>query len=219
VLAKGKIGAVVALRQVRRMIYEEKLEHVMIVGVDSLISTPVLSVFEEKGRLLTSRNSNGFIPGEAAAAVLISTPKTKSEPELICRGLGFGMESATIDSDLPLRADGLVQALRESMAEAACTMGDLDFCITDASGEQYYFKEASLALLRTLRDRKDEFDMWHPADCIGEVGAAIGPVIFAVAMYAMQKGYAPGHHILCHFSNDDGRRAAVILSYQQVEHL
>ena len=92
-------------------------------------------------------------------------------------------------------------------------MHDLDFRITDNSGEQYYFKESALALSRNLRQRKTAFDIWHPADCIGEVGAAIGPCVLGIALAAARKGYAPGPGVLCHFANDDGERAALMLRY------
>ena len=84
---------------------------------------------------------------------------------------------------------------------------DLDYRLTDNSGEQYYFKEAALALTRTLRQRKEAFDIWHPADCIGETGAAIGAVALAVALAAGIKAYAPGRACSSHAGNDDGRSA------------
>lgn len=209
----GRVGGMVAMLQARKMIYEQDVDKVIIAGVDSLLSAPALSAYEERERLLTSRNSNGFIPGEAAAAVLVSKPKAVPEPQLLCMGLGFGLEKATIDSELHLRADGMVQAFRGALDEAGCTLGDLDFRITDVSGEQYWFKEATLALSRTLRKHKEGFDIWHPADCIGEAGAAIGPVIFNIAITATNKAYAPGNNIICHFSNDDGKRAAAVLAF------
>jgi 3-oxoacyl-[acyl-carrier-protein] synthase-1 len=92
-------------------------------------------------------------------------------------------------------------------------MHELDFRIADLSGEQYYFKEAALALSRTLRARKDTFDIWHPAECIGETGAVAGLVAFAVASAACRKGYAPGPNILCHAANDAGQRVAVIVRF------
>ena len=63
------------------------------------------------------------------------------------------------------------------------------------------------------KERKEEFDIWLPVDCIGEVGAAIVPVILGMALAAAKKGYAPGNGVLCHFGNDDGQRAAMFLSY------
>ena len=83
--------------------------------------------------------------------------------------------------------------------------------MTDLSGEQYGFKEASLALSRTLRKRKERFDLWHPADCVGEVGAAIVPCMLGVLLAASAKRYAPGPAVLCHAGNETGERVAMVM--------
>ncbi len=214
VIARGRVGAAVALLNARKLIHEGGHRHVLICGVDSLLSAATLKAFEARERLLTSRNSNGFIPGEGAAAVLVSAPLANGKPQLMCVGLGFGKEAATIESDdIPLRAEGLTKALRAALTEADCGLESMDYRVTDLSGEQFYFKEAALALSRTLRVRKEFFHLWHPADCIGECGAAIGPAILAVALAASRKGYGDGPNICCHLGNDAGERAAALLSY------
>ena len=91
-------------------------------------------------------------------------------------------------------------------------MNDMDFRITDANGEQYKFKEGDLAVTRMLREHKGAFDIWHPADCIGEIGAAMVPSILNVAEAAAKKGYSRGDKVLCHCGNDDGERASLILN-------
>lgn len=218
IIEQGRIGVAVALNHARKLIYEEGLPQVIIAGVDSLLVGPSLRSFEEGERLMTTVNSNGFIPGEAASAVLVQAPGKSSEPQLFCLGIGYGTEKSTVDAeDIPLRADGLVQAIRSALAEAHCDLGALDFRIADVSGEQYGFKEAALALTRILRQRKEEFDIWHPADCIGEVGAAIGPVMLAVFLAALRKNYSPGKSVIAHLGNDSGKRAAMVLTYQPVD--
>lgn len=209
IIAKGRTSIGTALLEARRLIFEQELGLVLIVATDSLLEWPTLGAYERAQRVLTSNNSNGFIPGEAAAAILVGRPSGR--PELLCAGLGFGTESAPYDSGLPLRADGLVAAIRGALAEADCALHDIDLRITDLSGEQYYFKEAALALTRILRQRKEEFDIWHAAECTGEVGAAAGAIALAVAEAACRKDYAPGPAILLHASNDDGERMAAVL--------
>jgi 3-oxoacyl-[acyl-carrier-protein] synthase-1 len=215
VVARGHVSAAVALLQARRLIYEERMPRVIIAGVDSLLVGQTIRAYEERDRVLTSQNSDGFIPGEAAAAILIQAPRPKDAPQLLCRGLGFGIERATEDSGEPLRADGLVSAIKDALTDAECDTGDLDFRMTDISGSQYQFKEAALALSRTLRKRKEEFDIWHPADCIGETGAAVGCIMTVVIDLACRKGYSKGHQILCHMDNDDGKRAAMVLGFAE----
>jgi 3-oxoacyl-[acyl-carrier-protein] synthase-1 len=168
-------------------------------------------VLDQRERLLTTINSNGVIPGEAAGAILVTRPS--DDARLTCRGIGFGREHAPIDAEQPFKGDGLVDALRAALADAGCSMHDLDFRITDIAGEQYYFKEAALALTRVLRARKDAFDLWHAAECIGEVGAAAGLVAIVVAEAACRKAYAPGPGLMFHAGNDAGERTAAVFSY------
>lgn len=208
----GRIGAAVALERARTMIHHEGLAHVLVAATDSLLSWPTLSHYERQRRLLTSTNSNGFVPGEGAGAILLAPRRTG--PGLACSGVGFGREPAPFDSEAPLRADGLVQAVRSALADAGCDMHDIDFRITDISGEHYYFKEASLALSRTLHRPKPEFDLWQPAECLGELGAVAGLSMLVLADAACRKGFSKGDAILVHMSNDDGQRAALTLHYR-----
>ncbi|MCO2146423.1 hypothetical protein FA396_25960 [Pseudomonas aeruginosa] len=206
-IARGRVGGAVALLNARKLI-QGGCRQVLVAGVDSFVSGPTLAAYEARERLLTSQNSNGFIPGEGAAAVLVAAPLHEEAPQLLCIGLGFGVEKATVESeDLPLRADGLSQAVRAALAEAGCGLEQMDYRLTDISGEQYYFKEASLTLSRNLRVLKPKFDLWHPADC---------PALLAVALAASRKGYGDGPNVFCHLGNDAGERAAALLSYRRV---
>ncbi|MFZ1416325.1 MAG: hypothetical protein WAS73_17360 [Defluviicoccus sp.] len=210
----GRIGGALALRLARKLLYraEAPHRHVIVAGVDTFLVGATLTAYDERDRLLSERNSNGFIPGEAGAALLLTRPERVTGEALLCTGLGFARETATIEAEEPLRADGLTAAIKGALAEASTPIAAIDYRITDISGEQYGFKEASLALSRLLRVRKEEFDIWHPADCIGEVGAAALPCMLSVALAAMRKRYAPGPAVLAHLGNDDGKRAALVLA-------
>lgn len=214
VIAMGRVSLGVAMKRARELIHEHQLKHVMIAGADSLLVGATLAEYMEREYVLTSRNSDGFIPGEAGSAIVIEPVYRKAEPQLICYGLGFGTEAAHVDSEEPLRAEGLTTAIKQALGDAKIEMHDLDFRITDVSGKQYYFKEAALALGRVLRVRKEEFDIWHPADCVGEVGAAIGGVMFGVIRAACTKGYSKGHEVVFHVGNDDGRRVGLVTTWR-----
>jgi 3-oxoacyl-[acyl-carrier-protein] synthase I len=211
IVPHGRAAVALALARAHRLAAEQGQQQVLIAAVDSYIRWPTLVHYQAAERLLNPFNSNGFLPGEAAAAVLTG-PSTGGGLE--CLGVGQGFEAAHIDSGQPLRAEGLTQAIQQALQEAGCSLDALDFRITDLSGEQFYFKEAALALARTLRVRKEEFDIWHPADCVGEVGSAIGGVMLAVALAACRKAYAPGPGILLHAGTDGGQRVAAVLRYR-----
>lgn len=214
IIAEGRMAAARALAEAGRLVYERNFPHVLIAGIDTYLTDETVHSFEKRFRLLTAANSDGFIPGEAGAAVLAGRPAANGAGGIACLGLGFGHEAAGVESEQPLRADGLVQAINAALADAGLGMADMDFRLTDVSGEQYMFKEAALAVLRTLRQRKEAFEIWHPADCIGEVGAAALPCMLGIARAAAENGYAPGDTVLCHLGNDDGGRAALVLRRQ-----
>lgn len=222
VVPHGRVSIFDALSHARGLMASASIPGVLIVATDSLLSWPTLSWYERNRRLLTAANCNGFQPGEGAGAVLIGPcsppglssllgPATGSQ--LVCTGVGTGIEPAHIDSEQPLRSDGLAQAIKAALQDAGSPVDQLDFRITDISGEQYYFKEASLAVSRLLRTRKEEFDIWSPAESIGESGAVVGAAMIAVADAACRKRYAPGASILLHAANDDGSRGAAILRF------
>lgn len=216
IVAQGRVGVAVALLQARTMLTEQGASRVLVAATDSFLSWPTLSHYERESRLLTPANSNGFMPGEAAGALLLGMPAGQPG-QLLCTGLGFGREAAFIDSDEPLRAEGLAHAVKGALAEAGCEMHHMDFRIADIAGEHYYFKEAALVVSRTLRVRKEEFDLWHPAECTGEAGAASGVAIVCAARAVCEKAYAHGPNILAHMANDAGQRAAVCLRYRGAE--
>jgi 3-oxoacyl-[acyl-carrier-protein] synthase-1 len=209
IVAHGRVSVAIALAQARRRLYEGNFPQVLIAATDSLLTWPMLSAYEQHERLLTAANSNGFMPGEGSGALLVG--RAEGGSRLACVGIGFGLEHAHIGSGQPLRGDGLTRAIREALADGGCEMHDMDFRISDVSGEQYYFKEASLALSRTLRRRKAEFDIWHPAECIGESGAVIGISMIALADAACRKGFSKGPRMIVHMANDAGQRAALAI--------
>lgn len=205
----GRIGAALALREASRLIHEQGHERVLVAGVDSYLVAESLSALDGQYRLLTPAGSNGFIPGEAGAALLVGPGAEASGLGLL--SLGLAREAATVMSEEPLRGDGLCQAFRQALAAAGLEMAQIGYRIGTMSGEQYWFKEFELATARLLRGRHEFMDLWHPADCIGEVGAASLPCCLAVAAMAAGKNYAAGDPVLVTASNDDSRRAAMVL--------
>lgn len=214
VVAQGRVGGAVGLLRAQKLIEERRHARVILCGVDTFLTAPTLSTYDERGRLLTPRNSNGFIPGEAAAAILLGSSDTAETCVVACRGLGFARETATIESDQPLRAEGMVQAMKSALAAAGIGLEQVDYRISDLSGEQYRFKEVTLATTRIRRDHRVGFGVWHPADCIGEVGAAALPSMLGVLHGGARKRYLPGPTFLAYLSNDDDKRAAIVLSAQ-----
>lgn len=211
IVALGRVGAAYALARSRSVIESGVARLALVVGVDSLLHEATLDAYDEAGRLLTRANSNGFLPGEGAGAILVGRIDAKGE--IRCTGLGFSREEAHVDSEVPLRGNGLTAAVHAALHDAACGLHDIDYRIADLSGEHYYFKEAALMVGRLARAPRAAHEIWHPAECIGETGAVIGVAVFAMAWTAARRGYAPGRRVLTHFSADNGDRAAAVFEH------
>lgn len=218
VLRAGRLGAARAIAHARSLLAQGH-RIVIVLGVDSLLTADAIAHYDKQGRLLSESAMDGFIPGEAAGAVALTlAAAAQGQDALLCLGSGFAEEEAPLGSGKPLRAVGLTQAIKAALADAGCTFADIDYRMTDINGEHYAFKEAALALLRTMRVQKEEMDLWHPADCIGDVGAALGPIVLGAAFFAGKKDYAPGPTVLCHFASEGPQRAAMIFRYQRDSH-
>jgi 3-oxoacyl-[acyl-carrier-protein] synthase-1 len=221
-LWRHRCGFTSALRMAQAYLYTQKHEYALIVTLDSLLNQASLGhygggLYGEKERLLGAKNPDGFIPGEAATAVLLSKPnRHRSEVDII--GVGEADEVATIGHEEEiLRGIGLSQAINQAAEDAGINVHDTDFRIGSMSGETYFFSEASYAQFRTLKQKIETHPLWHPATHVGEVGASIGGAIVVMAYYALLEEYAPGPTALCHISNDDERRGAFIMQHKKQE--
>lgn len=208
-----QVGAWVALAQARQWLDAGELGHVVVAGVDSYLSEPTLHALADARRLHTSAQSNGFFPGEAAAAVLVG--RATGDDELQVVGWGHGVEPATLGNQLPQRAQGLTEAVRLALADAGVGLNQVAYRLTDLSGEHHKFKEAAFVAGRLNGgERSQPLGLWHPIEYLGEVGAAILPCLLAQALHAGREGYAPGPLALCHVGSDAGARAALVLRHR-----
>ncbi len=212
IIAHGRPSGFVALDRARRLVAAGE-DRVIILGLDSYLTAQSVAHYLGQNRLLAPGNANGFIPGEAAAAVLC----TATSGPLRLTGLGLAREVAHIYNaagddglDLPLRGDGMTRAYQIAMTEAQVDLAHVEYRISDLIGEQYFFKQATLASLRLERGRTPFQDLWSPAENLGNIGAAVVPVMLAQLMTAEARGYAPGSPALMEGSGDDGACGAAV---------
>ncbi|MHC2300748.1 3-oxoacyl-ACP synthase [Rhizobium mongolense] len=215
IVSHGRPSGHLALEQARRILEAGEAPYVMIAGVDSYLTAEAIAYYLANARLLAPSNPNGFIPGEAAAALLCMRSQNSG---LRLFGLGLAREQAFIYNaeDRPLRGDGMTSAYRAALQETGIEMSRLGYRISDLIGEQYWFKQSALASLRLVRGAHGFQDIWSPAESIGNIGAAVVPLMIGMAFTAASKGYAAGDPVLVDASNDAGACGAAILAARSV---
>lgn len=218
-IPEGNVAGVVGIEKARALLASGEVSSCIVAGVDSFFQQEVAETYIEQRRVLTPGNSDGFIPGEAGSAILLKRAEYTEKDELLIEGIGFSEETGNILGEQPVKGDGLTQALRTAMNQAGVQFSDADYWLNDQNGEHYKFKEATLAQIRLERmreqPRRQRFEVWHPIEYIGEVGAAIVPCLFGFARDAHRMDYAPGPLALLHVGSDEGRRAALVLKWRR----
>lgn len=184
----------------------------LVAAVDSLINRDMLAALEATQRLKTSGNSDGVIPGEAAAALWLGRPHAPRPTLAHVLGVGLADEPSASQTDQPNKGLGLAEAMRQALAEAGLPLHEIDFRVAGLIGERLGFVEASTALARVQKVHKDRFELWAPAEQIGDVGAALPACLTVAATMGFAKGYAPGSRAIIMSLSDREKRAACILS-------
>lgn len=210
----GKHGVYQALQQAMLELNQGLHGGVILLVVDSLHDAKVLDKLDRQGRLKSARNLGGFIPGEAAVALLLrkseSNENTGEGIHVQFSTIGIGTESNTISADFPSSGVGLSEAIRAATQNDA-DAGPISWVACDLNGESYRAREWGLTRIRLGKIFAEQIELWHPADCIGDVGVASGGVLLAIAIRALQRGYAPSSRCLIWSSDDQGARAAVVV--------
>lgn len=208
----GTLGFFRALEEARLLLAGKKAGGCIVAASDSLLNGPALEWLEAQGRLKTELNPDGIIPGEAAAALWVQ-PAQDKPGELACiRGIGFGEEPSAQKEGEPNLAVGLADAMRKALADAGLELPQIDFRVGGMTGERLTFMEASTAFARIQRIHKDDFELWVPAEKLGDVGAALPACMAVVTAVAFSRGYAPGKSAILHVSSRAAGRAASVMT-------
>ena len=212
-IVRDHISVAIGLQKSKEILSQGHARYCIVAGVDSLIDQDLAERFLSQRRLLTPINSNGFVSGEAGSAVLVCESDIQVN-ELEILGIGISREDSLIESEAPLRGEGLIRALAQAFQEAGLALDDLHYRITDLNGEHYRFKEMAFAMMRCERKPKPKlFELWHPIEYVGDIGAAIGPILLGVALHASRMEYGVGPKILLTCANDDGERMAIVARF------
>lgn len=212
IIPAGRAGIGFALEFAQEWFASGEIEHLIIAGADSYLDNHTMNFYLGKDRLRTSTNSDGFIPGEAAAAILLSAQKTEHELQLSIRGLGLEKEQGSLEGATPNRAKALSHALRSAMKQAAIPESQYQFRFSDQNGESNFAREAAHALTRLGTDGLPKLITYTTADCVGEVGAATAPLMLAWASRLLTQRNIFATTGIVHLANDDGLRTAIAIS-------
>ncbi|WP_163997741.1 hypothetical protein [Pyxidicoccus caerfyrddinensis] len=209
----GHTGTFTALVEAVKLLQQGACRFCILVGVDSYLDPATLRWLDEAWRLKSARNVDGFIPGECATAFLVELKKqarTRNRPVLARIGrIGASTEPNTVEGAKLSTGQGLTQAIRSACGDSV--REEPFWTICNLNGESYRAHEWGLCLARLGEALTPQQALWHPSDCLGDVGAASGGLYAAMACRAFARRYAPTARALLWASSDGETRTACIL--------
>jgi len=208
VRSSGHTAVFELLAEASALLAAGEVDACLLVAVDSYLSEDRLRPLDEAYRVKSERNVDGFVPGEAAVALLLepldAARRRGADVVAVISGVALGSEPRGILSDRQSTGAGLTSALREVLAEAS----EPAWVLCDLNGESYRAFEWGLAVTRLPQQLGTVAGLTHPADCLGDVGAATGGVLLAVVAAAFRRGYAPARRVFLWTANEGSVRAA-----------
>jgi 3-oxoacyl-[acyl-carrier-protein] synthase-1 len=208
--ASGLIAIAHAINDLER----DEVDLCLVAGMDSLLDSQYLAELFERGVLKTEDTSSGLIPGEAAAVLVLEREENAAArgvaPIAKVASVAVGKEIDSLDEQAPPTGRALTQVLRAAVKQAG---GPDQFgaVYVDLTGERSRFLEWALVETRCMHVFPRGWRIYHPADCLGDVGAAFGIVATVLAARALQRGYAPSNGVLVCSSSQRGERSAACL--------
>jgi 3-oxoacyl-(acyl-carrier-protein) synthase len=220
IIGTGRTGVLEALRLAQFYLGSGQHDHVLIGGVDSCQHSAWLEFLDRTERLKSAsphRRADTFVPGEGAAFLLLTNNPacamhsnnrvmTLTEP-------GLSQEAGHIYSQAPYRGDGLDAAVKQALSHLP-EPHKIHYLFSGINGESYWAKELGVAVTRSSQ-RFDNMKHQHPADCFGDLGAATGGALIALAAYSAFKQNSPANSLIC-TSSDSAYRAAVCLIPERI---
>lgn len=210
---RGRAAGVMALRRAAERLAAGELPFMLVGGVDSLVDLFVLATLDQAGRIRNTDTSDGFSPSEGAAFLLLASAETAQAhglaPLALLRGAAHALEPGHLYAQEPYLGEGLAAAVAQLLAESP-PAEPINTVYCSFNGERYWAREFGVARTRQAAAFAPGQAMEHPAECFGDLGAACGPTLAALAAHGLQHGYR-GAPCLVYASSDRGERAAALL--------
>ena len=183
----------------------------LLLAADSWMDVVLLQPEAAAARLITDTNQEGFVPGEAAAALwLRRVPNTRASDgqHLVLHPPALA-QSAFAHRDITREPnpDALTQVFQDALSQAGWKPEHVGNKLSDCDGSAWRASAEIAATARVLKGQNP--DEWQPATVLGQVGAATGAVHWALAAQRLRHDKT-GPNSLLSWALDAGEPAAAV---------
>lgn len=205
-----------ALARVGGLLQADNLDRVLLVAVDSFLDQKSLQHAIEWDAIRMPNGRDGYLPGEAAAALLFSKSTQNAMAAVRAAAvnadpLSCGDEQNERNTAMARKWEkAIVSVLDEVFGEEFVFAGDL---YLDANGERW--RDQVFGELVTLTGGRIDWDQTSvvvPGESVGEIGAAFGGLNLAMAAWCFAQNASQAELALVLSLDDDGTVAVALVS-------
>lgn len=209
----GKASFFQAVNEAVSEIKKGNEQNIIVGAVDSFMDLMLLDSLDLEDRIMGDGVMDGFIPGEGAGFLLIGEqPETNSHfvEMAAIDAVATGFEAGHRYSDEIYRGDGLASTFQTLFSDMEDSV-KINTVFAGFNGENHNAKEWGVAYLRNSDRFLEEYTIEHPADCFGDIGAALGSVMTAISAIMIKEKQVEGPNLIwC--SSDYGTIGALVVS-------
>lgn len=210
IISMGRAGGLDAINLAIRFLDASSVDYILVGGVDTFYDKPVIDYYLKDDRLLVVNSMDGFVPGEAAAFLLLSKTNHQGKIHALPYIFEPGIESEPghMYSDQPYTGSGLAAAVTRTIKQSE--VSKINAIYSSMNGEHFFAKELGVMIIRNNSFIDEAYDLLHPADSFGDLGAAIGIVMMGMVHDSLLKRQIDSPCLVCCSSDSALRSAAIV---------
>ncbi len=212
-ITTGRTGGLHAIDMAIRYLKQTGNDFALVAGLDSPLDHAWLAKLDHEDRILQEGAKDAFAPGEAAACLLLATQggklKLGRQKSVWFTLPGYDDESGHRYSDEPYLGEGMAGAFQKALQQVD-TNEPIHNLYTTLNGESFGAKELGVALTRNNTALANDYIVHHPADVLGDIGAATVPAYMGIIAFRLLSNRLKGRTALL-TASDSKYRAAITL--------
>jgi 3-oxoacyl-[acyl-carrier-protein] synthase I len=184
---RGRSAFFFALEGAITALHANECDGAIVGSVDSLCAAETLETLDTSRRLLGVVSSDGVIPGEGSAFLLLTASRVADGEGSRVISVSTGREAHHFGTDTVNTAHGMSDVLRTIRQHPAVRGRRVDLLFTCETGERFWTDELAMAYLRNAALMPEPFSRTTMGQAFGDAGAGAGSLQFTMGLQASER--------------------------------
>jgi 3-oxoacyl-[acyl-carrier-protein] synthase I len=210
----GRAASLLAMENALESLSQNPKSRIVVGGVDSFLDLNRIGILDRERRILSAMVLDGFIPGEGAGFLVLNGAAVEAEANagaaVFVHGAATVIDPGHRYGSEPALGEGLAQALDKLRSAPAVPNIPVSSTFAGFNGESFEAKLWGVARLRHTDFFTPGMVLQHPADCVGDMGAATGAILAAVASFALAECQREGPSLIWAASDHELRGCSLL---------